>query len=157
MPFMHLMGVVLSVEDDIKCENPWLSIITAAHPDTIMNILKEKNSQLEADGLFAWFIFSACISPEDVHKCTKHEIDQVAEEHNTDSCNYPSLTHIMYFIYLIYHDEPLTLKISQVANGTLIRTHDEYNNMMIGCQGHVDTICTLFSKSRDHLYRIYGL
>jgi hypothetical protein len=41
------------VKGDIKCENPWLSIVAAGHPSAIMNILKEDNSQLGADGLFA--------------------------------------------------------------------------------------------------------
>jgi hypothetical protein len=73
------------------------------------------------------------------------------------SCSYPSLTHIMYFIYLMHHHEVLTLKISEAANEILLRAHDEYNNMVIGFQGHQDVLCTLFSKSRDHLYRICGL
>ncbi|CAF4240560.1 unnamed protein product, partial [Rotaria sordida] len=30
------------VKGDIKCENPWLSIIAAAHPSAIINILKEE-------------------------------------------------------------------------------------------------------------------
>jgi hypothetical protein len=63
----------------------------------------------------------------------------------------------MYFIYLMHHEEPLTLKISQEANEILIGIHDEYNNMVIGFQGYQDVLCTLFSKSRDHLYRICGL
>ena len=41
------------VKGDVKCEDPWLSIIAAGHPGTIMNILKEENSQLGADDLFA--------------------------------------------------------------------------------------------------------
>ncbi|CAF0983721.1 unnamed protein product [Rotaria sordida] len=98
-----------------------------------MNILYEENSQLR-------FIFSACMSPEDVHKHTKRKMDQVAMEYNTDSCNYLSLTHIMYFIYFMHHDEPLTLKISQATNDILIRTHDEYNNIVIVFQRHDDTI-----------------
>ena len=57
----------------------------------------------------------------------------------------------------MHHDEPLTLKISQATNDILIRTHDEYNNIMIVFQGHDDTICTLFSKSYNHSYRICGL
>jgi hypothetical protein len=40
------------VKGDIKCENPWLSIVAAAHPGAIMNILKEENNQLGGDGLF---------------------------------------------------------------------------------------------------------
>ncbi|CAF1513200.1 unnamed protein product [Rotaria sordida] len=57
----------------------------------------------------------------------------------------------------MHHNELLTLKISQAANEILMRTHDEYNNMVIGFQGYQDILCTLFSKSRDHLYRICGL
>jgi hypothetical protein len=41
------------VKGDIKCENPWLSIVAAAHPNAIINILKDENNQLGADGLFA--------------------------------------------------------------------------------------------------------
>lgn len=41
------------VKGDIKCENPWLSIVAAAHPSAVLNILKEENNQLGADGLFA--------------------------------------------------------------------------------------------------------
>ncbi|CAF1427877.1 unnamed protein product [Rotaria sordida] len=145
------------VKGDVKCENPWLSIVAAAHPGAIMNILKEENNQLGADGLFARFIFSARMSPEDVHKRAKRETDTVTGEYNLQSCSYPSLTHIMYFIYLMHHNELLTLKISQAANEILMRTHDEYNNMVIGFQGYQDILCTLFSKSRDHLYRICGL
>jgi hypothetical protein len=63
----------------------------------------------------------------------------------------------MYFLYLMHHDDVLTLKISQEANEILIRTHNEYNNMVIGFQGYQDVLCTLFSKSRDHLYRVCGL
>lgn len=103
------------------------------------------------------FVFSARISPEDVHKRKKHEIDTTITENNLQTCNYPSLSHIMYFIYLMHHEEPLTLKISQEANEILIGIHDEYNNMVIGFQGYQDVLCTLFSKSRDHLYRICGL
>lgn len=63
----------------------------------------------------------------------------------------------MYFIHLMHHDELLTLRISQEANEILIRTHNEYNNMVIGFQGYQDVLCTIFSKSRDHLYRVCGL
>ena len=41
------------VKGDVKSENPWLSIITAAHPGAIINILKEEHNQLGVDGLFA--------------------------------------------------------------------------------------------------------
>ncbi|CAF2877804.1 unnamed protein product [Rotaria sp. Silwood2] len=41
------------VKGDVKCENPWLSIVAAAHPGAIINILKEENNQLGSDGLFA--------------------------------------------------------------------------------------------------------
>ena len=97
------------------------------------------------------------MSPEDVHKRTKREIDTRTGEYNVQSCSYPSLTHIMYFTYLMHHDEPLTLKISDAANEILMRAHEEYNSMVIGFQGYQDILCTLFSKSRDHLYRICGL
>ncbi|CAF2980051.1 unnamed protein product [Rotaria sp. Silwood2] len=146
-----------SAESHIKCENPWLSIVIAAHPNAIMNILKEENCQLGIDGLFSRFVFSACILPENVHKRSKREMVKITGDYNTDSCSYPSLTHIMYFIHLMHHEGPLTLKISEAANDILIRTHDEYNNMIIGFQGHQDVLCTLYSKSRDHLYRICGL
>ncbi|CAF2594636.1 unnamed protein product [Rotaria sp. Silwood2] len=146
-----------SAESHIKCENPWLSIVIAAHPNAIMNILKEENCQLGIDGLFSRFVFSACILPENVHKRSKREMVKITGDYNTDSCSYPSLTHIMYFIHLMHHEGPLTLKISEAANDILIRTHDEYNNMIIEFQGHQDVLCTLYSKSRDHLYRICGL
>ena len=103
------------------------------------------------------FIFSARISPEDVHKRTKHVLDIDIREHNSRLYPYPSLTHVMYFIHLMHHEQPLTLKLSQEANEILIRTHDEYNSMVIGFQGYQDVLCTLFSKSRDHLYRVCGL
>ena len=103
------------------------------------------------------FIFSARISPEDVHKRSKRNIDSATGEYNVQSCAYPSLSHLMYFIYLMHHDQLLTLKMSQAANDILMNTHDEYNNMVIGFQGYQDVLCTLFSKSRDHLYRICGL
>ena len=106
---------------------------------------------------FQRFIFSARISPEDVHKRTKHDLHIGTDEHNSQSYSYPSLTHVMYFIHLMHHDQPLTLKLSPEANEILIRTHDEYNSMVIGFQGYQDVLCTLFSKSRDHLYRICGL
>lgn len=57
----------------------------------------------------------------------------------------------------MHHEEMITLKISQAANDILIKTHDEYNSLVIGFQGYQDILCTLFSKSRDHLYRICGL
>jgi len=57
----------------------------------------------------------------------------------------------------MHHEQLSTLKISEAANEILMRTHDEYNNMVIGFQGYQDVLCTLFSKSRDHLYRICGL
>ncbi|CAF1291085.1 unnamed protein product [Rotaria sordida] len=145
------------VKGDIKCENPWLSIVAAAHPSTIINILKEENNQLGADGLFARFIFSARISPEDVHKRSKRDTDATNGELYVQPSAYPSLSHIMYFIYLMHDNQTLTLKMSQAANDILTHTHDEYNNMVIGFQGYQDVLCTLFSKSRDHLYRICGL
>ncbi|CAF2877785.1 unnamed protein product [Rotaria sp. Silwood2] len=97
------------------------------------------------------------MSPEDVHKRCKRDMDTTSNEGTTQSCAYPSLTHIMYFIHLMHHTEVLTLKISQQANEILIRTHNEYNNMVIGFQGYQDVLCTLFSKARDHLYCICGL
>ncbi|CAF4630988.1 unnamed protein product, partial [Rotaria sp. Silwood2] len=121
------------VKGDVKCENPWLSIVAAAHPGTIINILKEENNQLGADGLFARFIFSARISPEDVHKRCKREINNITGGYTQESYSYPT------------------------ANEVLIRTHNEYNNILIEFQGYEDIICTLFSKSCDHLYRICGL
>ncbi|CAF2073335.1 unnamed protein product [Rotaria magnacalcarata] len=145
------------VKGDVKCENPWLSIVAAAHPGTITTILKDENNQTGADGLFARFIFSARVSPEDVHKRRKREIDSITGEYAPESYCYPSLTHIMYFLYLMHHNEVLKLKISDAANEILIRTHNEYNNIVIDFQGYEDIICTLFSKSRDHLYRICGL
>ncbi|CAF2950321.1 unnamed protein product [Rotaria sp. Silwood2] len=145
------------VKGDIKCENPWLSIVAAAHPSAIINILKDENNQSGVDGLFARFIFSARFSPEDVHKRSKRDVDTTASEYNTQSSPCPSLSHIMYFIYLMHHDQILTLKMSPAANEILTYTHDEYNNMVIGFQGYQDILCTLFSKSRDHLYRICGL
>ncbi|CAF1001672.1 unnamed protein product [Adineta ricciae] len=145
------------VKGDIKCENPWLSIVAAAHPSTIINILKDENNQSGADGLFARFIFSARISPEDVHKRNKRDIDKSNSDYDTTSSAYPSLSHIMYFIYLMHHDQFLTLKMSPGANDILTYTHNEYNNMVIGFQGYQDILCTIFSKSRDHLYRICGL
>ncbi|CAF1370045.1 unnamed protein product [Rotaria sordida] len=145
------------VKGDIKCENPWLSIIAAAHPSAIINILKEENNQLGADELFARFIFSARISPEDVHKRSKRDTDATNGECNVQSCAYPGLNHIMYFIYIMHHNQTVTLKMSQAANDILTHTHDEYNNMVIAFQGYQDVLCTLFSKSRDHLYRICGL
>ncbi|CAF4128008.1 unnamed protein product [Rotaria sordida] len=145
------------VKGDIKCENPWLSIVAAAHPSAIINILKEENNQLGADGLFARFIFSARISPEDVHKRSKRDTDATNGELYVQPSAYPSLSHIMYFIYLMHDNQTLTLKMSQAANDILTHTHDEYNNMVIGFQGYQDVLCTLFSKSRDHLYRICGL
>jgi hypothetical protein len=72
------------------------------------------------------FVFSARISPEDVHKRTKRQIDTVTGEYDNQSCSYPSLTHIMYFIHLMHHEEPFTLKFSQAANDILIRTHDQW-------------------------------
>ncbi|CAF2047857.1 unnamed protein product [Rotaria magnacalcarata] len=145
------------VKGDIKCENLWLSIVAAAHPGAIINILKEENNQSSADGLFARFLFSARMSPDDIHKRIKHDTNTTMSEHSQQICSYPSLTHIMYFIYLMHHKDILTLKISETANEILINTHDEYNNMVIGFQGYQDILCTLFSKSRDHLYRICGL
>src|SRR5690349_15415065 len=103
------------------------------------------------------FVFSARISPEDIHKRIKRCIDPTNAEYNVDSCSYPSLTHIMYFIHLMHHQEMLTLKISSAANEILIRAHNEYNNLVIGFQGYQDVLCALFSKSRDHLYRLCGL
>ncbi|CAF1490885.1 unnamed protein product [Rotaria sordida] len=75
------------VKGDVKCENPWLSIVAAAHPVTIINILKEENNQLGGDGLFARFVFSARISPEDVHKRRKRAADSIAEEYPGQSCS----------------------------------------------------------------------
>ena len=103
------------------------------------------------------FIFSARISPEDIHKRNKRDNDGGLGEYNEESFSYPSLTHIMYFIHLMHHDEALTLRISQEANEILIRTHNEYNNMVIGFQGYQDVLCTIFSKSRINLYRVCGL
>lgn len=103
------------------------------------------------------FIFSARISPEDIHKRKKRDYDSIVDEYDVESSFYPSLTHIMYFIHLMHHNEVLTLRISEEANEVLIRTHNEYSNMVIGFQGHQDVLCTIFSKSRDHLYRICGL
>ena len=40
------------LEVETPCENPWLSIVAAAHPGAIMNNLKEENSHLGGDGLF---------------------------------------------------------------------------------------------------------
>ncbi|CAF4089393.1 unnamed protein product, partial [Rotaria magnacalcarata] len=144
------------VKGDVKCENPWLSIVAADHPVSILNILKEDNSQLGADGLFARFIFSARLSPQDIHKRRKCEIDITTGEYTPESHNYPSLAYIMYFIFLMHHDENVELKISEAANEILMRTQNEYNNILTEFQGHEDIICTLFSKSRDHLYRICG-
>ncbi|CAF1326236.1 unnamed protein product [Rotaria sordida] len=145
------------VKGDIKGENPWLSIVAAAHPSAIINILKEENNQLGANGLFARFIFSARISPEDVHKRSKRDTDATNGEFHVQPSAYPSLSHIMYFIYLMHDNQTLTLKMSQATNDILTHTHDEYNNMVIAFQGYQDVLCTLFSKSRDHLYRICGL
>ncbi|CAF1413702.1 unnamed protein product [Adineta steineri] len=145
------------VKGDIKCENPWLSIVAAAHPGAIINILKEESNQLGNDGLFARFVFSARISPEDIHKRSKREIDTTTGEYTIKSSNYPSLAHIMYFIHLMHHNKSFTLKISQEANEILMRAHNEYSHMVVGFQGYQDELCTLFSKSRDHLYRICGL
>ena len=103
------------------------------------------------------FIFSARISPEDVHKRNKREYDTTVGVYNVQSSFFPSLTHLMYCIHLMHHDQVLTLRISEEANEILIRTHDEYNKMVIGFQGYQDILCTIFSKSRDHLYRICGL
>ena len=105
----------------------------------------------------ARFIFSARILSEDVHKRSKRDIDSSNSEYDTTSSAYPSLSHIVYFIYLMHHDQFLTLKMSPGANDILTYTHNEYNNMVIGFQGHQDILCTIFSKSRGHLYRICGL
>lgn len=103
------------------------------------------------------FIFSARMSPEDIHKRYKRDIETTMNENIAQSCTYPSLTHIMYFIHLMHQSELFKLKISQPVNEILIRTHNEYNNMVIGFQGYQDVLCTLFSKARDHLYRVCGL
>ncbi len=103
------------------------------------------------------FIFSARISPQDVHKRIKRSTNASTGEYNLDSCSYPSLTHIMYFIHLMHHNDVLKLKISPAANDILIAAHNEYNKMVIGFQGYQDILCSIFSKSRDHLYRICGL
>ncbi|CAF3556086.1 unnamed protein product, partial [Rotaria socialis] len=123
------------VKGDVKCENPWLSIVAADHPVSILNILKEDNSQLGADGLFARFIFSARLSPQDIHKRRKCEIDITTGEYAPESHNYPSLTYIMYFIFLMHHDENVELKISEAANEILMRTQNEYNNILTEFQG----------------------
>ena len=102
-------------------------------------------------------IFSARISFEDIHKRNKRDYDGGLGEYNEESLSYPSLTHIIYFIHLMHHDEVLTLRISQEANEILLRTHNEYNNMVIGFQGYQDVLCTIFLKSRDHLYCVCGL
>ncbi|CAF4140696.1 unnamed protein product, partial [Rotaria sp. Silwood1] len=86
------------------------------------------------------FVFSARISPEDVHKRRKREADSITGEYTPESYGYPSLTHIMYFIYLMHHNEVLKLKISEAANEILIRTHNEYNNTVIDFQGYEDII-----------------
>ncbi|CAF4316728.1 unnamed protein product, partial [Rotaria magnacalcarata] len=106
-------------KEDVKCKNPWLSIVTAAHPSTITTILKDENNQAGADGLFARFIFYARVSPEDVHKRRKREIDNVTGEYAPESYRYPSLTHIMYFLYLMHHNEMLKLNISDAARPRL--------------------------------------
>lgn len=103
------------------------------------------------------FIFSARVSSEDIHKRTKRKISDIDEESIAEAHSYPSLTHIMYFIHLMHHTDVLTLKISDAANEIFIKAHNEYNNLVIEFQGYQDTLCTLFSKSRDHLYRICGL
>ena len=103
------------------------------------------------------FIFSARISPDDVHKRRKREIDSVTGQYPAESYTYPSLTHVMYFIFLMHHNEDLKLKLSDAANEILIEIHNEYNNILTVFQGHEDVICTLFSKSRAHFYRICGL
>jgi hypothetical protein len=46
------------VKGDIKCDNPWLSIVSAAHPGAIINILKDESSQAGGDGLFARYCFN---------------------------------------------------------------------------------------------------
>lgn len=63
----------------------------------------------------------------------------------------------MYFVYLMHHESPISLKISPEANDILIRAHNDYSDLVIAFQGYQDVLCTLFSKSRDHLYRICGL
>ncbi|CAF4099861.1 unnamed protein product [Adineta steineri] len=127
------------------------------HPGAIINILKEESNQLGNDGLFARFVFSARISREDIHKRSKREIDTITGEYTIESSYYPSLAHIMYFIHLMHNNKSFTLKISQEANEIIMRAHNEYNHTVVGFQGYQDELCTLFSKSRDHLYRICGL
>ena len=103
------------------------------------------------------FLFSARISAEDVHKRMKREKDPGTNEYNPQKCSFPSLTHIFYFLHLMHHDEDINLKISEEASEVLIRAHNECSNMVIAFQGYQDVLCTLFSKSRDHLYRVCGL
>ena len=54
----------------------------------------------------------------------------------------------------MHHDQVLTFKMSPAANNISIKTHNEYNNRVMGFQRHQYILCTLLSKSQDHLYRI---